>query len=393
MGTIKCFVSSPNPEASASTTDFAEAYKIKLESLRPKKAFLSTLNNEQHAHINKLIKELEVYLWMAPTSPDTIEDEHWRRLMAQKSTSDRVSYLRYLAISQHRAKGDLLRKKSTDEELVKLREAERERFDRGGMGYGPGMYQIMLNPLRNKKRIHQQYGARVWRAMRLDEKPHIVFDMQFIDEMQQRRRSIIGNQMQFLISENFKREEPFLLSFANFNDQSEENKRLLNNFVGFYSGEHTNQTILPDFTNKSVHELYPDEKEIVYISRYGREVLDGPLRNKVYIICASYDSNRESIGAARKGNFRAMRLPFKRYVRWQSGPQYLPFINLVRVLDEVYQTNGDWKNALLNNISKRHLRSPEETSAYAAFNTEKTKEKKRQMEELVKMIEDATANA
>lgn len=28
---------------------------------------------------------------------------------------------------------------------------QKEKFDRGGMGYGPGMYQILINPMRNKK--------------------------------------------------------------------------------------------------------------------------------------------------------------------------------------------------------------------------------------------------
>lgn len=36
--------------------------------------------------------------------------------------------------------------------------------------------------------------------MRLDDKPHIVFDMQFLHEMFERRRNVIGNQMQYLIA-------------------------------------------------------------------------------------------------------------------------------------------------------------------------------------------------
>uniref|UniRef100_A0A914ZNZ2 SAM-dependent MTase TRM10-type domain-containing protein n=1 Tax=Parascaris univalens TaxID=6257 RepID=A0A914ZNZ2_PARUN len=385
--------SSIHPETSTSASiNYAEVHRNKLESLKPNETFLATLNNEQLDVVSKLMKELEVYLWMAPTAPEMMSDDHWRRMLTQKSVFERVTFLRYLALTQHRARRDALRKKTNNDELQKRFAAEKEKFDRGAMGYGPGMYQILSNPLRNKKRIHQQYGIRVWRSMRLDDKPHIVFDMQFLHEMVEKRRNVIANQMQYLIAENFQREEPFQLTFANFNDQLESNKRLLHDFVGFYNGEHTDQLILPDFVNKSIRQLYPDEKEIVYISRYGREVLDGPLQHRVYVICASYDLNRESIGAARKGNFRAMRLPFKRYVRWQSGPQYLPFINLLRVLDEVYQSNGDWRNALLNNISKRHLRSDEEKSAYAVFNAEKTKEKKRELEELVKMIEDATAN-
>ncbi|VDK23928.1 unnamed protein product [Anisakis simplex] len=137
---------------------------------------------------------------MAPSAPEVMSDDDWRRLLTQPSLSERVSFLRYLAITQYRAKQDLLKKQSADEAYIEYIKEQQRQFESGGMGYGPRMYQIMMNPLRNKKRLHQLYGARVWRTMRLDEKPHVVFDMQFIDEMAEKRRNIIGNQMQYLIS-------------------------------------------------------------------------------------------------------------------------------------------------------------------------------------------------
>lgn len=42
-------------------------------------------------------------------------------------------------------------------------------------------------------------------------------------------------------------------------------------------------------------------------------------------------------------------------MKWKSGPQYLPFPNLLNVLREVYTNGGDWSTALHKNISKRHL--------------------------------------
>ncbi|KHN87238.1 Uncharacterized protein C56G2.3 [Toxocara canis] len=235
---------------------------------------------------------------------------------------------------------------------AKLSELEKRSFAHAQAVYGRDVEQFIFDPFRNEKRLYQLYGGRIWNTIRLDEKPHIVFDMKPIEAVSEKRRSDIGHQMQLLISENFERAEPFRFIFANFNDQREENKQLLHNSVGSYNDEYANEIILPDFINKSAEELYPNEKEIIYISRYGEEVLDGPLGNKVYVIDALYDSHRESNDAKKKEKFRVMRFPFERYLGSRQTPQYLSLTNMIRILDEVYQSNGDWKNALLHNFSR-----------------------------------------
>lgn len=56
------------------------------------------------------------------------------------------------------------------------------------------------------------------------------------------------------------------------------------------------------------------DKEIVYISRYAKDSLDGPLKNDVYILPVTFDRKRESLAGARSGGFRLMSIPFKKYV-------------------------------------------------------------------------------
>jgi hypothetical protein len=57
------------------------------------------------------------------------------------------------------------------------------------------------------------------------------------------------------------------------------------------------------------------DKEIVYLSKYARTFLDGPLKHDVYIIPVTFDLKRESLGAARVGNFTPMALPIKKYIK------------------------------------------------------------------------------
>lgn len=61
---------------------------------------------------------------MAPTAPETMSDDHWRRMLTQKNVFERVTFLRYLALTQHRARRDALKKKTNNDELEKQFAAE-----------------------------------------------------------------------------------------------------------------------------------------------------------------------------------------------------------------------------------------------------------------------------
>lgn len=58
--------------------------------------------------------------------------------------------------------------------------------------------------------------------------------------------------------------------------------------------------------------------------------------------------------------YRSMYFPIRKYIRWQSGPIYIPFVNMIRIFSYVSESGGDWATALRSNISLRYLRTMEE---------------------------------
>jgi hypothetical protein len=57
------------------------------------------------------------------------------------------------------------------------------------------------------------------------------------------------------------------------------------------------------------------DKEIIYFSRYAREMFDGPLKHDVYIVPVTFDANKKSISGARSGNFRTLAFPIRKYMK------------------------------------------------------------------------------
>jgi hypothetical protein len=56
------------------------------------------------------------------------------------------------------------------------------------------------------------------------------------------------------------------------------------------------------------------DKEVVYISRFAKDMLDGPLKHDAYILPVTFDLNHESLKCARLPNIRFMSLPINKYV-------------------------------------------------------------------------------
>ncbi|KAK5982155.1 putative tRNA (Guanine-N(1)-)-methyltransferase [Trichostrongylus colubriformis] len=324
--------------------------------------------------------------------PKCLTDDDWYRILnTTDSVSDRVSFLEYTAVKQRREERDKMKRNSKSVEFSAKLDEERAKFERGEMGYGPDLYQLIHNPMRNRKKIHITQGARVLATLRCNEAPKIAFDLQHMFDQKPRVQSELGNQMQYVISENLDSRIPLHLTFVNF-PETQEAQDWLNRCVGFYGGQYTHQTVLPDFTSKGVKEVFPDEN-IVYISRHAREMLDGPLNVGAIALCVSMDTAREALGAARRGRMRAVRLPIQKYVKWQKGPMYLPFPNVVRIFREVHQSGGDWESALINNISKRHLVTPEEQEEQVQIErANRRKIRLREKDELIRTIREATGH-
>ncbi|KAL6725631.1 hypothetical protein Aduo_007670 [Ancylostoma duodenale] len=367
-------------------------YEKQLEALMPSENVWKAAPFKHHKKLKDIINELEIYAYMGTYIPKYLSDDDWFRLLnTTESVGERVSFLEYVAIKQRRQEKDKKKKSDKQERFLAELQKEKEKFERGEMGYGPDLYQLIHNPMRNRKKIQAAQGARIVSALRCNERPKIAFDLQYMFNEKHRIQSELGNQMQYVISENLDSRTPWHMSFVNF-PNTEDSQKWLEKSVGFYGGLYTHQTVLPDFTEKGVKETFPDE-EVVYISRHARETLDGPLNVGAIALCVSMDTAREALGAARRGRIRAVRLPIKKYVKWQQGPMYLPFPNIMRIFRHVHRSGGDWETALLNNISKRHLMTPEEKEQEAQQEKmNRRKIRQRERNELIRTICEATGH-
>lgn len=344
--------------SSSSSSSSAVEDEVSFESLKPSKSFEKTLKGDLKKHYAEVLKEFEIFVYMARMVPNEMSDETWKATLECESVNDRIGYWEYLAITARRAN----RKNNSAEfkkEQYRAKLAEQKKIlDGGGMGYGPEMYQLISNPLRNQSKVNNWEGAKVLTSMKL-EVPRVALDLQFIQEAKRREWSELGNQMQYCISENFSAKTPLVMDFVN-SPPKEFLDEWLAKSVGYYTGSYQNQTIMPEFHTKGIREVYEDSSNIIYITPDAREVLDGPLTADVIGICVTKGKRREALGSARRAKIRTYRLPIHRYVKWKAGAQYLPFPNLLNVLREVYASGGDWSRALHNNISRRHLVDPNE---------------------------------
>jgi len=149
---------------------------------------------------------------------------------------------------------------------------------------------------------------------------------------------------------------------------------------------------------KLIPEFYPSDpfhhpgetdprEQVIYISKFAREMLDGPLIHKAYILPMVFDKNKETTGAIRAGRYRAMYFPIRKYIKWQTGSVYLPFQSSIRVLNEVASNGGNWEIALKANIAKRHLRTTEERKqAMGLSRYEKVIEDRKKLVELSETV-------
>ncbi|KAF1762478.1 hypothetical protein GCK72_010740 [Caenorhabditis remanei] len=339
--------------SSCHSSSIAEDEEVSFESLKPSRSFEKSLTKELKDRYEKTLKEFEIFVYMGKYVPNKMSDDAWKQSLGCKSLNDRLSYWEYLALTARREQRKTKVNSSKQARYKEILEEQQKRYDAGGMGYGPEMYQLIGNPLRNQKRVNNIEGSRVFSSMNAGA-PRIALDLQYMSEVNRRESSELGNQMQYCISENFASNFPLVLDFVNSPSQ-EFLEQWLQKSVGYYTGNYVNQTILPEFSTKGIKDFYGNSANTIYISPNARDVLDGPLTADVIGICVTMGRKREALSAARRSKIRAYRLPIHRYVKWKSGPQFLPFPNLLNVLREVYTSGGDWSRALHNNISKRHL--------------------------------------
>jgi len=149
------------------------------------------------------------------------------------------------------------------------------------------------------------------------------------------------------------------------------------------------------YTNDPFHN--PDEtdprQQVVYLSRNGKEFMDGPLIHKAYVIPISFEtanSNFTAIGSATRNNYRVMTLPIRKYIQWKSGPCFLSWAVVLKTLREVACNGGDWEYALRKYVPMNNLRTADERKEKLGIHRyDKMQERRREKMRVSNLIVEA----
>lgn len=238
-----------------------EKDEISVEDLKPSREFVKKLPRELKKAYEKTLSELEIFVYMGKFVPNSMTDDDWSRTLRCESLNDKIGFWEYLAITKRRHERKEKRLTQNTIQYKEFLETQKRNFDAGWMGYGPEMHQLISNPMRNSKRVNNCQGAKILSSM-IAGAPKVALDLQFIAEMPFRQSAELGNQMQYVISENFSAKNPLCLDFVNV-PSVEFSEKWLAKSVGYYTGTYVNQTILPDFSTKG-SEILMFEKRVLF---------------------------------------------------------------------------------------------------------------------------------
>jgi len=207
-------------------------------------------------------------------------------------------------------------------------------------------------------------------ALRLQDTPKIVFDGQFVGwkDVKLVQKKHIGGQVLNTIRDNCER-QGFEMEFVNMDVEDPLIFHWLKRNAGagdqLGNSSHLSKPNDTDITYPVIRRdnpyRYANESgdDVVYLSRWAREMIDGPITAKTIIIPLTFDNDRQTRTIQKEGNFRVMRLPLDKYFRWKTGTKALAINNILNVLFDV--SHGDtWETALRKYVSNRHLTTLEE---------------------------------
>uniref|UniRef100_A0A0K0ER73 SAM-dependent MTase TRM10-type domain-containing protein n=1 Tax=Strongyloides stercoralis TaxID=6248 RepID=A0A0K0ER73_STRER len=289
--------------------------------------------------IDLLIKRIKIYEYMSTLFLTRVNEERVKGIIDNRNSVTKLGkYLKHLALKDQRRMNDQKDTVIDKSQFI----IQRELYEQGLNGYGYDLMNLLSNPLRFDNKINHFQGGTLLNNINTNENPKIVFDLS---------QTCPPNEF---YKENKRSRNPWDLNLAGYNP-SDNDISHWKKFLPSIFCKHPEQQILPDLDRRLPHEVIPKDKKAVYISLKSRRFIDGPLDADYYVISLTHDYQKESIGMAAKANAIPYSLPIKRYVNWQGGPLYIPFLNLYKILKHVHENRGDWKTAFEKNISQRNL--------------------------------------
>ncbi|KAI6209623.1 SAM-dependent MTase TRM10-type domain-containing protein [Aphelenchoides besseyi] len=334
--------------------------------MEPSASFLSKFakNSQVLRLIERYKKEFEIFSYLSDRVPTSLCDNDWQKMLETRSCEERVKLWDFIAVKQTREQFDITRRKTRREMAQNLMKDQL-------------IFKLVLG---NELLIDQRQCS----VYALRDQPTIALDLQFVsEELLATRRQLAKHTMYFISENRWQHKRPFPLCLINANQEDPLVKGFIDE-LGFFNRQTKATDFLPDLHHKNP---FAGQKEVIYISRHSRDILDGPLKHDTYIVPVTYDAKQQSLGAARKANIRPLALPIRKYVKWEFGPMFLPLTNIQRVLATVSKTGGDWSRALHENISRRHLIPQTEQKAIQPQEVARFRREERH--QIVQAIKDA----
>ncbi|CAD5234732.1 unnamed protein product [Bursaphelenchus xylophilus] len=329
--------------------------------------------------VDLIKKEFEVYSFMSDRVPKNFTDDHWKRTLLLKTPKERVAYWQFIALNERKRELDKAKKEEKKEKTIAFREEERIKFENGLMGYGSGLYQLMFPP-----GCLEGVGiGRLAAVERLKDVPKIALDFQLVETESPKNLSQLRLQLMDLHSYQ-RLQSPYPLPFEliNYNQRSEKMRSALKLF-----GYMDRKIPAPLSPPVAPYNPYKGRRDVVYISKHAREVLDGPLSFDTYILPVTYGIDKVCLSAALRDRIKPKALPLRKYIRW-SGPINYPLVNVYKVLEIVARTGGDWELAIRSSYSKRYMMTDEEKQKLRQLPAASLAlERQLENQEIVKMIE------
>jgi len=337
--------------------------------------FASLIKNEDDAAIVKeILDNYEYTKYVTYRVPTRIEPHQMKEMMEMKASGQNKSFVRYFNYmfkSETARISGIIRRKQIQEEKNQQR---REKFvDRPGLPPGvlfyPDTNQPYYGPWHNtglvfRNDIQLRKPTEYRRCYSAMWGPRLVFDFSYEYLMERRDLKSLCDQMVWAYGDNYDNIEPFDIHLCNYRKGSNTDE-YLKTALGSCKREPVDR---PD-TFISCHEesyldIFPKEN-LIYLSPNAPNPLEKIEHDDIIIVGAIVDRKirtKETFAKARRENIRTARLPIDENIIWGNAPKVLTLNHIMSILLHAKNT-GNWREAFLNHIPKRRLKSVEEIAA------------------------------
>uniref|UniRef100_A0A0K0EU73 SAM-dependent MTase TRM10-type domain-containing protein n=1 Tax=Strongyloides venezuelensis TaxID=75913 RepID=A0A0K0EU73_STRVS len=344
-------------------------------------------NKIKESEVSRLLKWMQIYEYRGSRFLTFFDEYRAEQLLhIRNNPKELTKMLRFYSLNDHLREKE--RKIKENEEIQRdfLFSKKQELFDKGLNVYGRKFMSLHYNIARDNESFNLHHSGKLCATMRLDDSPQIVFDLSqlWANERISNVKRVI-KQMSDIYYENKLSRDPWQIHYVGCNTDKFVETQFKKAF-SVYCAKHLEQHILPIRDTRLPHEYIPKDKKVVYLSLMSKKFLDGPINADYYVINANMDNRGESKIMGRRAGAETYAIPLKKYINWNGSPMFIPFLNTYKILKQVYQNGGDWREALYDNISKKYIDREIRELPYNKIRHQKAKFVEEEMKEIIELM-------